>query len=220
MTIKRKMMNYLELQLRAKTNKEEIHAAIYNVRANFLVLGKLLKENRDDALWKLEYDSFEALLGDPQIGLKRSTAYGLIQIVELYLDKLGIPPERILSIGNSKLLAIAPVVESDKEGWLAQAEALSKSDLKIQIAEAGGKQISPLSPPSSPPRSPLGCVVCGAEQVDRHHFPVTRGAGCPDHWTIPLCRLHHSEYHHDPKEWTWENRRKWAEYFYERVSRD
>lgn len=211
-------MTTQELEVRARDNKEQIHQAVYNVRANFLLLGKLLKENRDNALWKLEYDSFESLLGDPSIGLKRSTAYGLIQIVELYLEKLGVPAERILGIGNAKLLAIAPVVESDKEGWLAQAEQLSKSDLKIQIAEAGGKAVSPPAPPPRP-SSPKSCVNGCEGGVDKHHFPVGRVSSCdePGDWTIPLCRGCHTEYHQNPKEWTWTYRKNWMRYLVNRV---
>jgi hypothetical protein len=206
-----------ELELRAKDNKEQIHLAVYNVRANFLILGKLLKENRDLSLWKTEYDSFESLLGDPQIGIKRSTAYGLIHIVELYLEKLGVPAERMLSIGNAKLLAIAPVVESDKDGWLAQAEQLSKSDLKLSIAEAGGKAVSP---PAPPPRPLSGECVNGCEgDVDRHHFPVGRVSSQdePGDWTIPLCRRCHTEYHQEPKEWTWKFRKNWMRHLVNRV---
>jgi hypothetical protein len=210
-------MTTQELEVRAKVNKEQIHEAIYNVRANFLVLGKLLKENRDVGLWKLEYDSFEALLGDPGIGLKRSTAYGLIQIVELYLDKLGVPADRVLAIGNSKLLAIASVVEADKEGWLSQAEALSKSDLKIQIAEAGGKTLSP--PTLSPrPSSPMTCInECGPGE--KSHFPVGRGGSAEDDWWVPMCRKCHTEYHLEPKDWSWKYRRNWAKYLYGLVNR-
>lgn len=209
-----------ELELRAKDNKEQIHLAVYNVRANFLILGKLLKENRDYSLWKTEYDSFESLLGDPQIGIKRSTAYGLIHIVELYLDKLGVPAERILSIGNAKLLAIAPVVESDKDGWLAQAEQLSKSDLKISIAEAGGKAVSPPAPPPRPsPTDP--CAICGETPTEKSHFPITRGAGGKEveDWWMPMCRSCHNLFHVDPKAFVWDYKRKWAKYFYDFLRR-
>lgn len=209
-----------ELELRAKDNKEQIHLAVYNVRANFLILGKLLKENRDLSLWKTEYDSFESLLGDPQIGIKRSTAYGLIHIVELYLDKLGVPAERILSIGNAKLLAIAPVVESDKDGWLAQAEQLSKSDLKISIAEAGGKAVSPPAPPPRP-SSPMDCIN-GCGPGERSHFPITRGAGGKEveDWWVPMCRPCHDEFHRGPLDFINKYKRNWARYYYSNLKRD
>lgn len=210
-------MTTQELEVRARDNKEQIHQAVYNVRANFLLLGKLLKENRDNALWKLEYDSFEGLLGDPSIGLKRSTAYGLIQIVELYLEKLGVPAERILGIGNAKLLAIAPVVESDKEGWLAQAEQLSKSDLKISIAEAGGKAVSPPAPPPRP--SSGGCAICGESPTEKSHFPITKGAGARDDDWIPMCRGCHDEFHRGAEKFILNYKRNWSRYFYDFLRR-
>ena len=210
-------MTATELQVLAKSNKEQIHSAIYNVRANFLVLGKLLKENRDLGLWKLEYDSFEAFLGDAEISMKRAWAYDLIRVYELYVEKLGVPADRLLKIEVTKLLKVAPVVESDPEEWLTKAEHLSVSDLSIERGRA--ERVKPFSSPPPVPSGPAPCVVCGATEVDRHHFPVTKGAGCPDEWTIPLCRRDHTEYHQDPKEWVWKYRRNWAKYLYGLINR-
>ena len=61
----------------------------------------------------------------------------------------------------------------------------------------------------------LSAVYGFLQPTDKHHFPVTKGASCPDDWVVPLCRWCHSEYHHNPKEWVWENRRHWAKYFYD-----
>lgn len=53
----------------------------------------------------------------------------------------------------------------------------------------------------------LPCVVCQAPADDPHH-PYSMGYGfkgagtkVPDIWTIPLCRGHHDELHHDPAAW-------------------
>jgi hypothetical protein len=206
----------IEQSALAEKNLDDILRAKYNVVANYLALGLLFKENRDGGLFKLlGYDSFEDFIGSPEVAFSRSKAYLLIHIRELYKDKLGIDDKTLLEIGNSKLALIAPVVESDKEGWLTKARELSKSDLRIELGREPGKQLSPPAPASA---ASSGCVVCGKGGTDNHHFPVTRGAGCPDNWTIPLCREHHTEYHNEPKDWIWENRRKWAAYFYERIS--
>jgi hypothetical protein len=212
-------MTTQELEVRAKVNKEQIHEAIYNVRANVLVLGQLLKENRDMGLWKLEYDSFECFLGDPEISMKRSWAYGLIQIYELYVEKLGIPAERLLRIEPAKLLKVAPVVESDTEGWLTKAEMLSLSDLNIERGRAGGKISSPPSLPARP--SPHSCINGCSGDAEKGHFPITRGAGGEEveDWWIPMCRECHGEYHQDPKEWTWKYRKNWARWFYKYLVR-
>jgi len=204
---------------RAEENKEQIIQAKLNVAANYLVLAHLLKENRDGSLYKLlGCDSWDEFLGMPEISFSRSKAYSLIQIWELYKDKMGIDDHTLLDIGNAKLLMVAPYVEKDKE-WLNKAKALSKSDLRLEINGVSGRET--ISPPSKSPAPPSSksCVACGNDKVDRHHFPVSRGASCPDEWWIPLCRACHTEYHNAPKEWTWTYRRKWAGYLYSLINR-
>ena len=53
------------------------------------------------------------------------------------------------------------------------------------------------------------CCVCGATADDAHHI-IGYGQGgigtkAHDLFTIPLCRVHHSELHKDPKQWEQEN---------------
>ncbi|MTC72317.1 DUF968 domain-containing protein [Providencia sp. wls1914] len=53
------------------------------------------------------------------------------------------------------------------------------------------------------------CCVCGATADDAHHI-IGHGQGgigtkAHDLFTIPLCRVHHSELHKDPKQWEQEN---------------
>ncbi len=53
------------------------------------------------------------------------------------------------------------------------------------------------------------CCVCGATADDGHHI-IGYGQGgigtkAHDLFTIPLCRVHHSELHKDPKQWEQEN---------------
>lgn len=49
------------------------------------------------------------------------------------------------------------------------------------------------------------CCICGSIADDAHHI-IGHGQGgigtkAHDVFTIPLCRIHHSELHKDPKEW-------------------
>ena len=202
---------------KAQQNLEDLLQARYNISANFLVLARLLKDNRDNALWKiLGYDSFEALLGSPELGFRRSKAYSLIRLYELYIQKLCVPERDIVEIGNAKLTLISSVVESDVDSWLSKAKSLSKSDLLISLAEAAGKPLPRLSPPSPPSQPSSCCCVCGATEWEKSHFPITRGAGGQEveDWWIPMCRVCHSEFHNDPKEWCWTYKRKWAKYLY------
>ena len=206
----------------AERNLDDILHAKYNVVANYLVLGLLFKENRDNGLFKLlGHDSFEDFLGTPEVGFSRSKAYQLIHIRELYKDKLGVDDKMLLEIGNAKLALIAPVVESDKDGWLGKARELSKSDLRVSIAEAGGKF---LSPPTSPPRPsslslPMDCIN-GCGPGERSHFPITRGAGADDSWWVPMCRDCHEEFHRGAETFIEKYKRNWARYYYTHMNRD
>ena len=207
----------------AHKNYEQTVACRANLQANFLVLGRLLKENRDSSLYKfLGHDTFEEYLGAPELGFKRSTAYNLIKLIELYSVKLGVPDNRLVAVGTTKLGKIAGVVESDVDGWLDKAEHLSKSSLDDEIGRGPGSNsphVSPGNLSSSPPVPALNTCVNGCGEGEKSHFPISRGAGGEEveDWWIPMCRKCHTEYHRDPKGWMWTYKRNWARYFYSRM---
>ena len=201
----------------AAKNYDDLLAAKYTIGANTLVVARLLKECRDNSYWKiLRHESFEDFLGAPELGFRRSKAYALIQLYELYVDKLKVPADRMLSIGTSKLSKIASRVESDVEGWLSKAETLSKSDLIIELGQGPGVKLSP--PPLA--SAPLTCIN-GCGPGEKSHFPVTRGAGGQEveDWWVPMCRKCHSEFHDNPINFTWTYKRAWARYLYGLISR-
>jgi len=207
---------------KAEENRDRTIACKDAIQANFIVLAKLFKDSRDCSLWKLlDYESFEGYLGSPEIGFSRSKVYDLIRIYELYVDKLGMSPDDVIKFDHSKLTLIAPVVESDKDGWLGKARHLSKADLHIELGRV--PRDVKLSPPPSVSRPPSTvCCNCGDHNpdgpVDRHHFPVGRVSSMDEKgdWTIPLCRKCHTEYHQEPKEWTWTYRKNWMRYLVNR----
>jgi hypothetical protein len=170
--------------------------------------------------WKvLGDDSFNAFLGRPELGFKRSWAYELIKLYKLYVQRLGISAEDFVRIGPTKLLKMASVVEQDKEKWLGDARVLSVSDLDIEIGGAvPGVKLSPPSPVPSP--SSMDCIN-GCGPGEKSHFPVTRGAGGQEveGWWVPMCRACHSLYHADPKGFTWSHKRAWARYLYGHINR-
>ena len=51
------------------------------------------------------------------------------------------------------------------------------------------------------------CLLCGASPADAHHIrfaqPRAFGAKVSDEFTVPLCRNHHRELHHNGNEITW-----------------
>lgn len=203
---------------KAHENYEKTVQARANIEGNFIVLGILLQENQRDALYKfLGYDTFNEYLGTPELGFKRSTAYKLIALINLYVDKLKVPANRLIGVGSTKLDAISRVVENDVEGWLSKAEHLSKSSLDEEIDGREPGEIKPSPPPVS--SSPSDCVNGCQGDVDRHHFPVGRVSSCDEKgdWTIPLCRGCHTEYHREPKDWMWTYKKNWMRYLVNRV---
>ena len=190
----------------ASKNRDAIIKHRDEIQFRFLVLGGLLQDCRDKLYWqRLGYESFAAFLGDPDITLKRSTAYNLINIYHKYSEGMGLPTERLAKIGSRRLQIILPVVETDPDKWLGAAESMSKSDLINEVRAEKGKepvvfkaesiQIDAGTYIGMVKSSP--CCVCGREPVDPAHFPISRGAGAADNDVIPLCRECHDEQHRD-----------------------
>lgn len=60
----------------------------------------------------------------------------------------------------------------------------------------------------------LPCVVCGQQADDPHHrhgsgWSSGMGSKASDLWTIPLCRPHHDELHHDVVAWELKHGSQW-----------
>jgi hypothetical protein len=206
---------------KAHDNYEKTVRTRAGLEGGFIVLGMLLKESQEDSLYKfLGYDSFNEYLGAPELGFKRSTAYKLIGLISLFVDKLKIPETRLIGVGSTKLGAIAKVVENDVEGWLSKAEHLSKSSLDEEINGVSGREtISPPSKSPAPP-SPMTCIN-GCGPGEKSHFPVTRGAGGKEveDWWVPMCRKCHDDFHYNAKDFTWLYKRAWAKYLYGLINR-
>ena len=221
----------------AEKNHQDFLEAKFGVVANYLKAGEFLNDNLAHAYFKvLGYDSFEEYLGTPDVAMGRSKAYGLIQIYKTFVEKLGVPGADLLEIGTSKLLLIAPVVESDKDEWIAKAKHLSKSDLKAELQGrvAGTKKLPPLSKPPTPSpglppkmtpgqyvrhveRSP--CCVCGRSPVVKAHFPRTRVRANKPWYVIPLCGECHAE-QEGHKDWMWAYREKWGDWFFNNIAEE
>jgi hypothetical protein len=217
---------------KADKNYKAILATQAQVAEGFLTMGSLLKACRDEKYFTAYgHEKFEHFLGSPELGMSRSMAFGLIQVHELYVLKLDRPQEELVKAGIGKLLDIAPVVEKDPDEWLGKT-AMSRSDLKLEVAEALGKEPKALGPAPDVSLSPdltemvpegdyygwvkrQACIICG-KPADPHHFPVTKGsggAGVAEH-VIPLCRECHEEAHADPIEWMATYKAKWGNYFF------
>jgi len=212
----------------AYLNYSEIRQRKELAAGNLLELGRLFKDNKDKKLYLLlGYDSFNEFLGDPEISLARSTVFSLIQIYEVFIQQLDSDPTLLRQIGHGKLQVIIPVVKDDPKNWLFKAKELSRTDLKEELREYKGlPSIEPIRVEKAQPEFNIkdykdylefvrdhGCIICGADECEAHHFPKTKGASGKDHWCIPLCRECHGEADHTVEFMT-KHRNKIFEYFY------
>jgi len=105
-------------------------------------LGGLLKEVRDNQLWAESYESFTAYCADPELDFSVSHAKNAITLVERFPNW-----QRLIDIGYSKLLAIAPHIEKhDKDELIGMARSLSRSDLYHELAELKLKRDTSYTP--------------------------------------------------------------------------
>jgi hypothetical protein len=215
-----------------------IIATKLSIQADFLDLGRLFKDVRDNNFHKeLGYDSFEEFLGAPEISMRRSSVYQYIALYEAYSTY---PKAVLAEIGVRKLQTIKPVVERDPAEWLLKAKELSVSDLTNEVRTAQGK---PERLPESahaervrkdepePARAQAKtyrefilssrCVTCNASGVEPHHFPLTRGAGGDEvaDWFLPLCRKCHDDAQRDPRGWSWVHKSKIWRWVYSTIKK-
>lgn len=94
----------------------------------FLVIGKLLKDVRDEKLYlTLDYDNFTQFLASEELGFSREKAYMCIKTYEYYIEYLELDPERIGGMNISRLSLMVPMLKQieDKAEVVKQIEAFS-----------------------------------------------------------------------------------------------
>ena len=210
---------------RAFMVETEIRHRRAEIAKNFLELGRLFKLVRDEKLYKLrDHPSFLSFLAD--VGFRRTTVYSYIHVYELYILKLKIVPDFLITVPYRQLQMINPVVEKNPEEWIYKAKELSESDLITEVRAAQKKPLKEY-PKSIPGRPELfdfnsylefvkayGCILHPGRKADPAHFPRTQKAGAPDHWRIPLCRECHDSYHHDSTDFLMTYKDQIFDYFY------
>lgn len=78
----------------------------------FLVIGKLLKDVRDNELFKqLDYENFTQFLSSEELGFSREKAYMCIKTFEYYIEYLELDPERIGKMNVSRLSMMVPMLK-------------------------------------------------------------------------------------------------------------
>ena len=130
---------------------EMIKTALKQQQHLTLLIGRMLKIFRDQKLYKLlgTHETFAAFLSDPEIGMRQSTAYHYIQIVELYEQKLGLTEAEIDNVPINRLIRmksyLATLPEPDAKEKFFDLAPLSTSDFEVALVECGAKQDKPLT---------------------------------------------------------------------------
>lgn len=112
-----------------------------HITKSFLELAFFLKTNHDKKYYNvLGYDGWEEYLGTPEIGLKRSWAFKLIKVYEIWVEKYNIEVERLQDVDVEKLYIATTLIKGeDFEERLEQARTLSRSDLR-EFTSGGNKK--------------------------------------------------------------------------------
>ena len=107
-------------------------------------MGLILKKIRDDGMWEiLGHQSFTAYFSSPELGLKKSSVYRAIRLVEVFPQL-----EAVQQIPISKLSAITPyVTQENKDELVELAQSQSLGDLLHQLSEKKRQEVEPKSLP-------------------------------------------------------------------------
>lgn len=80
----------------------------------FLTMGKLLKELKDKEYFKvLGYDTFTSYVINSEIGFKRSTAFGYIELYNWFVERLGFSVQRIGHLSLNEMNRVLSVLKKE-----------------------------------------------------------------------------------------------------------
>ena len=97
--------------------------------SSFLLIGKLLKDVRDEKLYlKLDYENFGQFLESEELSFSREKAYMCIKVYEYFIGYLEFDPDRIGQLNISRLSMMVPFLKQieDKTEAAKQVDELSK----------------------------------------------------------------------------------------------
>lgn len=134
--------------------RQELLKLAETATSHFFRLGEIMKEIRDEELWRESYESFRTFYCDPELGYKQSSVYHAIRLVELFPEW-----QKFVDIPIRKLQAIAPHVdETNRNEMINMARELSTSDLRHQLMV---KRIAEVEPQLAPLPKIYPCRQCG-----------------------------------------------------------
>lgn len=92
-----------------------------------------MKEINEGGYWRAGWDSFEAWYADPELGMKTSTVYHAIKLIETFPDW-----KKLIDIPVSKLIMIvAHTTEKNKTDLIVAARSLGRGDLRHELLTHG-----------------------------------------------------------------------------------
>lgn len=124
--------------LKAKRNQDGL----------FLVIGKLLKDIRDEKMYtQLDYETFSQFLASEELSFSREKAYMCIKTYEYYIEYLELDPSRVGQMNISRLSSMVPILKriEDKTEVVKQIDELNSlrhGDFVREVkqrANTGGK---------------------------------------------------------------------------------
>lgn len=107
----------------------------------FLIIGKLLKQIRDEELYKqLDYLHFGEYLYSNEVSFSKESAFMYIRVYEYYIEELKMSEEDVGKISVSKLSMMIPVLKKmeDKDKIIetvAEFGGLTHSDFMLRLRQ-------------------------------------------------------------------------------------
>jgi hypothetical protein len=129
--------------------EQQIKKGTGAIKQVWIALAGHLHEFYTGRMWEaLGHERFEDWLGEPDIGLRRSQTYQLIEIHEELVIKREVDPERLAGLDVSKIAVVLPALRKedvDVEEALSDCERLSRSALREQYGQQVSAERVPLT---------------------------------------------------------------------------
>lgn len=123
-----------QMLLQAKRNQDYL----------FLGIGKLLKEIKDNELYRqLDYESFNEFVTSDELGFSRESAFLYVRVYEYYIERLKLDAEYVGKINLARLGQMLPLLKKldnpEKEiEMVEEFSNLRQSDFMLKLRQGRG----------------------------------------------------------------------------------
>jgi hypothetical protein len=130
-------MSKLSKPERAFQLHKQLKTVVENAKRNFFVMGAILNEIKDEEHWvTMGHETFRSYIADPEIGIKQSSAYHAMKLVNTFTL------EETEGIEYSKLITLVPhITKANRDELLEKARTLSRSDLQLELQPGEDERI-------------------------------------------------------------------------------